>query len=875
MSHAPSTLSSGGPSAAERSPVQPAAPQESLSFGEILDSVCRRVAPVWPLADYVAVNPYMGYTDQEFLATSRRLQGFSDCQMLMPLAYYQQRHSEGAFDRSAIELAIDELVEAGLPGAELLSARQLLGLLEREDEGDSAHASTAWRSHHSASAAYDSIHQTDWTPTIHDEVGKHCAAYYDEGQATWLNPWKGQSLYTAWRSAMRFDRAIEVQGLTGARAFVKRLPVQPEEAVESLLHQLGVPQEEWENYLLCLAYELPGWCAWAQYRSRWVENGQAKAGDGAGSDLIDLLAVRLAYDGMLVAGFDFEPVWPSAAAASTVGVQTQSSAVSATDVAIYALHRANEIGFRDRLLTDLQTKGAGQRTGCATGESCRKLAQLAFCIDVRSERIRRHLESTDTGVETLGFAGFFGLPIRVTQLGEKHATNQLPVLVPPKIDVHEQIRDAAPEEAQHAIDSKSLIRSARKAWKAFQGSAVSMFAFVETTGLWFGVKLAMRTLGIASASKPSRLDGVPVGLQHRLGPGLSSLRESGMSVADLADLAAGILGGMGLTREFSRLVVFCGHGCQTENNPLKAGLDCGACGGHSGEPNARLAAQLMNDAEVREALKSRGVNVPADTHFLAALHNTTTDVITILDDDLLPETHVDDLRNLNSLLLDASGKTRTERSPLVSSSTEQDLFRRARDWSEVRPEWGLAGNAAFIAGPRPLTAAVDLQGRAFLHNYDHHRDPEGKVLETILTAPMVVASWINLQYFASTVDQRHFGSGKKTIHNVVGRFGALAGNGGDLTTGLPWESIHDGRAHRHEPLRLLSVVAAPRAMIGGILDRHTDVRDLATNGWIHLVAYDDGGFHRFTPNATWEPIASPTGEATPRKRDHALSHANA
>ena len=59
----------------------------------------------------------------------------------------------------------------------------------------------------------------------------------------------------------------------------------------------------------------------------------------------------------------------------------------------------------------------------------------------------------------------------------------------------------------------------------------------------------------------------------------------------------------------------------------------------------------------------------------------------------------------------------------------------------------------------------------FMHSYDESRDPEGKVLEQIMTAPMIVTNWINMQYFASTVDQKHFGCGNKTIHNVVGKFG--------------------------------------------------------------------------------------------------------
>ena len=50
-----------------------------------------------------------------------------------------------------------------------------------------------------------------------------------------------------------------------------------------------------------------------------------------------------------------------------------------------------------------------------------------------------------------------------------------------------------------------------------------------------------------------------------------------------------------------------------------------------------------------------------------------------------------------------------------------------------------------------------------------------------MTAPMVVAHWINLQYFTSTTDNLHFGSGNRLLHNVVGgHIGLLEGNGGEL-----------------------------------------------------------------------------------------------
>ena len=150
-------------------------------------------------------------------------------------------------------------------------------------------------------------------------------------------------------------------------------------------------------------------------------------------------------------------------------------------------------------------------------------------------------------------------------------------------------------------------------------------------------------------------------------------------------------------KDFARLVVLCGHACQTDINPLAAGLDCGACGGHSGEPNARFAALLLNQPNIRQALAERGIEISADTHFLGALHNTTTDAISFFDVDEVPSELSGALQELRVRCGAATKQTQIERLPIVASTSLNDLLKRASDWSEVRPEWGLAGNAALAS----------------------------------------------------------------------------------------------------------------------------------------------------------------------------------
>ena len=192
------------------------------------------------------------------------------------------------------------------------------------------------------------------------------------------------------------------------------------------------------------------------------------------------------------------------------------------------------------------------------------------------------------------------------------------------------------------------------------------------------------------------------------------------------------------------------------------------------------------------------------------------------------------------------------------------IDRRSRDWAEVRPEWALADNGAFIAAPRAMTIASNLHGRSFLHSYDAALDPTGAVLGLILTAPVIVASWINLQYYASSIDPLHLGSGSKLLHNVVAGIGVTTGGDGDLKVGLAWQSVHDGERLMHQPLRLSVLVDAPREAIIAILERHDSLRTLFEHRWMHLFALDERGrmAWRYAGDLRWQSMTDTEASAS-------------
>ena len=805
--------------------------RRSPELPRLLAEIAAMVPPVWPLQDYVAVNPFLGLSEKTLLDARKELRAVRNCELLMPLKHYRNLFERGEVHPQDVSNALAECQRDDPVRFSDLTVSSIADALNRDpvEEDD---ARTVWN----VAELVDLDTGGEWSSHIVNDVTRHCAAHFDAGQANWSSPWNDRSLYAAWKAASTRSLRMEWLGISGFRRFVQELPDQPLDVIAELLDRLEIPEPARRDYLACLLFSVAGWASFVAYRAR-------AAGDDK-QELAGLLAIRLAYDAALAESakaYDTTRLWKSEHARNA----TRESLAGLTR---YVLQVAVEIAYRRRLCGALTSHPAPVTV------ASRKLVQMVFCIDVRSEILRRHLESITESIETFGFAGFFGMPLEYIPLGSEQGTAQCPVLLQPRVRIHGRALGVAPQ-VEAAVEQRTRSDDVQRSiWRSFQTSATSCFSYVESMGLLSLGKLISDSCGwTRSADANGR--GHRAAERPRVGPALGAHGAELVPLETRIELAEGMLRNLGLTDRFARLVVLCGHASEVTNNPYQAALDCGACGGHSGEPNARVAAMLLNQSEVREALTDRGIEIPEDTLFLAAVHKTTTDDVVLCDAEDIPASHQDDVRRLFKWTTTATRLTRQERCKRLSAASGEALPKRSRDWAEVQPEWGLAGNAAFIVAPRSKTRMLPLAGRTFLHSYDYRQDPDLRVLELIMTAPMVVTNWINLQYYASAVDQEAFGSGNKAIHNVVGRFGVLEGNGGDLRTGLPWPCVHDGREYQHKPLRLLVVIAAPRAAIERILERHEAIRHLAANHWLSLVAWDEEEFFRWSGQGVWEELA--------------------
>lgn len=777
-------------------------PNLAQDIDSAVDAALARIPPLWPLKHFVAVNPFVGLLDLPFAEACALLQRIQGAVPLQSVADYRAAYARGEITRA-------DLSEVG--DACWTPERLLAALDQAESEAVPGPLATV------ADLLDAGLPRGRWSVFVAEEISKWCAVAFDENQTTWTSPWKRQGLYAAWREAACHDKNPEVFGLAGFRAFAAALPRDSRDAIVECLGVLETGAVDRVDFLHRQLATIAGWAGYAQYLAR------EDALRGATNPVLrDLLAIRLAYDAALHRAFfrdgSLRAEWR----------HQHVPAVQALQIDARVLwQQAYELGYQRKLGRALAAARAG-----APAERAR--VQAVFCIDVRSEVLRRHFEAALPGAQTVGFAGFFGFPV-AHRNPAGGASSRCPVLLVPPVESCEPL-DAGQAEAS----SGEVARSG--AWKAFQNSAASCFSFVEGAGLAFGAALARG--------------------QGKRGPACSKVAPDlkDATLDTRVSLAAGALKNMGLTQAFARLVLICGHGSTSANNPYASGLDCGACGGHAGDVNARLAAATLNDPAVRTRLVEQGLAIPTDTFFLAGLHNTTTDDVALFDLERLPHTHLVDLVNLRRGLALAGAATRRERAAglglapnLPDSALDAAVRGRATDVSQVRPEWGLANNAALVAAPRWRTAGFKLDGRVFLHDYDAGSDLGDKVLTLILCAPVVVASWINLQYYASRVNPLLYGSGNKVLHNVVGGVGVVEGNGGDLKVGLPLQSIHDGERWMHEPRRLTVYIEAGRDRIEGVLQAHPEVRRLFDHGWIHLAAIEGDRTWR-RRDGDWRPL---------------------
>ena len=733
------------------------------------------------------------------------------------------------------------------------------------------------------------VTDTDSDLLVNEFMIRYCAAFLDQGFAQFSLPERERGFFQSF--VRLFGDAVGppqrwLKGLAAELRRIDRESLSALELIQESLVDLGVEECEWDTFLTATSLSLRGWGG--MFRQVELRADSVAKPIPSGS-LVDQLALRLLLDRWAlrhVARSEFGYHGPLSKLRDRLRVSFPqpetfdtnrrafqifmlAQVLGWTPPELFALdreawnqliqeveqfsdlerrrvfHLAFELRFRVRTL-DAVALHAGKNPEV----SAVPRFQTISCIDEREESFRRHLEEIAPEVETFGAAGFFGVPMYYRGAADAHFVPLCPIVIRPRHWVAEQVDDSL--EHVHQQRSKTRQKLGKAAHQVHVGSR--NFALGAMVAGFFGVFASVplvarilfpRLSGRIRSWFGRYLQSPPVTrlkLERACPEPGAENGALGYTVEEMTAMSERLLRDIGLVRNFARFVFIIGHGSNSLNNPHRSAYDCGACGGSSGGPNARALAQILNDPRVRDGLRNRGIDIPAETIFVGALHNTCDDSLTLRDTDRIPESHRAEFEQLQRILRQVAERNAHERcrrfmsAPLTISPADAKLHveERSEDLAEPRPELGHATNAICVIGRRHRTRGLFFDRRAFLISYDPTLDnDEAATLTRILQAVVPVCSGINLEYYFSRVDAPGWGCGTKLPHNITSLLGVMDGAASDLRTGLPLQMVEI-----HEPVRLIYVIEGDVDAVRRILDNNPAIGRVFLNEWSQLAVLD-------------------------------------
>ena len=936
-----------------------------MSIAEKLNSIKDTVPHYWPIGSFIHHNPLKGFEDLHFKDALKKAQSIFGGKVYMDSSYFMELYKEGKIDNVIFESNIEKVILEKKLDVPLQLAKSFLmevspkwnslriKFLYKKEQIDSElylylqeksnyNDDKAWLSeltrHMTLYEINDAIFGSNNKESIEKDIIEFVSRFLDENQTTLGMPNRDLGMFETFKLYENFEYEKNAESF-----------------VEESLEQLHV--KDTESYLLTHLLKLHGWAGFIKYRS---EDPNYFSQQKYPSALIDYMAIRLHYEleavkNSKISNFElFEDYCKNNL--SDVILQflkhknmlfgTALDAIEAKEATQKVLsdHITNELNLdalqvqhssevlKSKLpltalafiiqelkeeegyiwlksLEDSYIKSYLDKIIDVKHEDEEKaIASATFCLDVRSEVIRRSIEHSGP-YKTYGAGGFLGIPIAFVEFDKAHEQLLAPAIIRPQNVVFE-----LPKESHEEYNSKQgMNKTTKKVLSDLKNNPYTPYVMVEAIGWIFGINLfgktflpqktnkflsrfkpkkpkttytldklsleeiefyvkklhtkIIQTVLAESAKKEYSKDQIEAIRNHLLfndglmvdisGEIIEKLKTTykitaedyeyqkmklsmvGFTLDEKVKYLHNYLTMIGQIDEFPEFVVIIGHGSISDNNPFESALDCGACGGNISLPNTRTLCMIGNNKEVRQEMNAKGIVIPDNVKFMPAIHITTTDEIQFHDTDILNADEMQRYRKVMDDFNKASGLSREERiKTLPYTHTQKDIMKKSMDWSETRPEWGLAGNMGVYAGPRNSIKHLPLNNRFFMHSYDWKIDNDNAdILTRIFNGPLIVGEWINLEHYFSTVDNGIYGAGSKVYHNIVSKIGVYNGNYSDLKTGLPAQSVLlEGKAY-HEPVRLLSFVEAPLDKVGKAVE-NSIAKNFILNEWIRPVIID-------------------------------------
>ena len=796
---------------------------------EILHELKHFLPAQAPLKDFVHHNTLHAFQHLPFFQALKQAGEQFGYRGYLPLSEYRSQYRENKINGQVLKRVLEEQFSDQ-------ANTWLVKLLDESSEIFPAAKIGKFRSH------WRNDNHFNLDKTTHPFLFRLLAAYLDQGISIWPFPLASTGFLEAIRRLQQESYAT----LFSSKRVIALLN-QQELQLEVLLEILVGDPKGYGWYLFDQQFAHPGWSGMIAV----LEAQPESLLDAKPITLEELILVECLLE---IDALDkkFGEGWIPLGCQFPHFTQDlfENSLLSEADLVLQCWQEAYEWSYYDEVLAGIRAVTP------VTAKTSIPSFQALFCIDDRECSTRRHLEYVDPNCATFGTPGFFNVEFYFQPEYGKFHTKSCPAPVTPKFLVKETAKHKKLASDVHFNQhSHSLVRG----WLSAQ-----------TLGFWSALKLVGNVLRPSSSA-------LEVSSFHHMDPkgSLSILYQGeedkglqvGFKVEEMVERVDGLLRSIGLVDGFSPLVYLIGHGASSINNTHYAGYDCGACCGRPGSVNARVAAFMANQPEVRIQLKARGIDIPAATQFLGGLHDTTKDELLFYDEDILHsenqklhrENQEKFVRVLDINSLERSRRFDTLDKNKSISGLHEAVKKRAFSLFEPRPEYNHATNALCIVSRKSTLKGLFFDRRAFLNSYDYRTDPAGKALIKILSAAIPVCGGINLEYYFSRMDPDKLGAGTKLPHNVMGLIGVANGADGDLRTGLPYQMVEI-----HDPIRLLMVVEQVPSLVLELIQANPAIAEWINNFWVHLVVIDpesgdllrlvDGRFISYQPIATIEHL---------------------
>ena len=935
-----------------------------MSIIEKLNAVKSTIPHYWPIGSFIHHNPLKGFENMHFKDGLNKAQSIFGGKVYMEPSYYKDLYKEDKINDSIFEKNINKVLLDKDFNIPLEFAKKFLldvspqwsslrvELISKKEKTDDAlyeylqsHSlycdEKAWLAkliqHMTLYEINDALFSLDDKDGIEKNIIEFISRFLDEDQTTMHMPNRDLGMF-------------EVFKLFENLNYTKNAESYVEEAFKELQVQ------DIESYFLTHLLKLHGWAGFIKYRSEDSDNVSQQEYP---SQLIDYIAIRLYYELQAVKNnkistFKIFAAYAEANLSDVIlqllkhknllfGIALDKLEDNEEAAKVLSYHVKNELHL-DALQIQhsnevLQSKLPLIELSTILGQLRKEegyiwlksledtyishyvdevinivpveekaIASATFCLDVRSEVMRRSIESLGA-YETFGAGGFLGLPISFVEFDKAHELFLAPAIIKPNNVVFE----LPIEEHEEYSSKKGIHKTTKKILKDLKNNPYTPYIMVEAIGWIFGITLFGKTFSPIKTNKffskmkplkpkttytldklsadeiefyvkklhtkiiytilekhnnknynddtvenlrkhllfnePLKEDLLSTIIQeltttYHITPEdyeyqKKKLAMVGFTLDEKVSYLYNYLTMIGQVKNFPEFITIIGHGSVSDNNPFESALDCGACGGNISLPNTRALCMIANTPDVREKIREKGINLPDNTKFIPGLHITSTDEIKFFDTEILNNEQSEKFSKIQDDFNKASQLSSKERSlTLPFTKTQDEMLIKSMDWSETRPEWGLAGNMGVFAGPRSYTKHLELNNRFFMHSYDYKIDnKEADILKAIFDGPLIVGEWINLEHYFSTVDNYVYGAGSKVYHNIVSKVGVFSGNYSDLKIGLPIQSVFlEGEAY-HEPVRLISFIEAPLEMVGKAVE-NSIAKEFILNEWIRPVIID-------------------------------------